>query len=122
MSRDCKNYERMTKGKTKQATKIGRKIEFHPLILFPSDKDNLLLLDLFDEFGYDVNDIEHWRWLVISFANKYFAQRRGHPTKRTAATLLKLFTQWFVLKKKGLLQGNRKNEAALIQQFYKDDP
>jgi hypothetical protein len=69
-----------------------------------------------------VTNIEHWRWIVISLANKCFAQRRGHPTKWTAAIRLKLFADWFVLKKKGLLQGNRKDEAALIKQHYKNDP
>jgi hypothetical protein len=122
MSRDGKNDVRMTKGKNKKASETKR-IEFDPLILFPSDQeDNGLLLDLFDEFGYDVTNIEHWRWLLISFANKHFAERRGHPTKWTAATRLKLFTHWFVLKKKGLLQGNRENEAVMIQLYYKNDP
>jgi hypothetical protein len=52
MSQDGKNDGRMTKGKNKQASETTRKIEFDPLILFPSDReDNGLLLDLFDEFG-----------------------------------------------------------------------
>ena len=117
----------MTKDKKswlpQQASDAVRKVELNPLYLFPTDRaDDARLLDLFDEFGYDVGDISHWRWLIIIFANRYFAQKHGHPAKWTEASRQKLFVDWLVMGKAGLLEGNRENEAALIQRHHKLDP
>lgn len=90
---------------------------------FMGTKRDRQIVRLFENFKYDVNNSQHWRWLLGHLANLHLDRRgRGRPTKWDADARGTLVGQWLWLLKKKKLSGSRKEQAAQIKKHYELDP
>jgi hypothetical protein len=112
-----------SKAPIKKPTPAVLKIEMGTVYVVPSVKeDHQRIVDLFEAFGYDIQNPQHWLWILSILSKGHFERRRGRPPKWKASTRSQLFVDWFSLQKAGKLEGNRRNWAKLIKENFKLDP
>lgn len=91
--------------------------------------DHKDIVELFDKFGYDVANSQHWIWLLSIFAKKELGPRRGRgrgrQTKWTKKSRRRLFVDLWLLQKIGQIDSFPKNHgecADLLKKHCKQDP
>jgi hypothetical protein len=113
----------MAMARKNQSTPAILKIEMGTVYVFPAGKeDHQRIVDVFEAFGYDIKNPQHWLWIVGILSKGHFERRKGRPPKWNASSRVQLFADWFSLQRGGRLVGNRRNHATLIKENFKLDP
>jgi hypothetical protein len=99
------------------------KIDLGSIYFSPADSDaDQRIVDLFDAFGYDISNSQHWRWLLNLFSQAHFERRRGRPSKWSKSSRLKLFVDLLSLRQRGKFSDHKPEQARLLKENFKLDP